>query len=386
MWIIPKTSRFFHFVQATEVSNSDYPSRVVAVEVEAYALANLVAKAEEGKLAIEALWPDLRTFPAERFSGCFDFILAGYPCQPFSHAGKRQGTDDPRHLWPHIARIIEAVRPVWGFFENVPGHLTLGFPEVYRSLRNLHYSVESILVTAAEVGAPHRRQRLFILAHSAEFRCDGLPIGEPGGTPEERGRQESQRGSHKSHRPESGGIDLQSAVNVWPTPQASEHKGQSQRGQHKPGDRLTNMVEHCGLPAPDSPSTNGKSRELLWRTPAAQEPGTSLERLEGELGSRMYDKETGVNRTIGLPQQVNWQAVKCPGGGDKSRSGKRKGELLLGGQVGKGKLNPAWVEQLMGLQVGWTDTSSRVDRLRLLGNGVVSQQAEKAFRNLIRLW
>jgi DNA (cytosine-5)-methyltransferase 1 len=143
------------------------PLRVVAVEIEAYGLANLVAKAEEGKLAIEALWPDLKTFPAERFRGCFDFVLAGYPCQPFSHAGKRKGTEDPRHLWPHIERIIEAVRPVWGFFENVPGHLTLGFPEVYCSLRDMGYSVEAGLFTAAEVGAPHKRQRLFILAHAS---------------------------------------------------------------------------------------------------------------------------------------------------------------------------------------------------------------------------
>lgn len=148
------------------------PLRVVAVEVEAYALANLVAKAEEGKLAIEALWPDLRTFPAERFRGCFDFVLAGYPCQPFSFAGKRKGADDPRHLWPDIARIIKAVQPLWCFFENVTGHLSLGFPDVYCSLRNMGYSVEAGLFSAAECGAPHKRQRLFILAHNSNGGCE----------------------------------------------------------------------------------------------------------------------------------------------------------------------------------------------------------------------
>lgn len=142
------------------------PLRVVAVEVEAYALANLVAKTEEGSLAVEAMWPDLRTFPAERFRGCFDFVIAGYPCQPFSVAGKQKGTDDPRHLWPHIARIVQAVRPVWCFFENVPGHLTLGFPEVYRSLRDMGYKVEAGLYGTEELGEWHDRERLFILAHS----------------------------------------------------------------------------------------------------------------------------------------------------------------------------------------------------------------------------
>lgn len=142
------------------------PLRVVAVEIEAYALANLVAKAEEGKLDVEVLWPDLRTFPAERFRGCFDFVLAGYPCQPFSVAGKRQGAEDPRYLWPAIARIVASIEPLWCFFENVPGHLSLGFPDVYRSLRSMGYSIEAGLFTAAECGAPHKRQRLFILAKS----------------------------------------------------------------------------------------------------------------------------------------------------------------------------------------------------------------------------
>ena len=91
------------------------PLRIVAVEIEAFALANLVAKVEQGKMAIEAMYPDLRTFPAGQFRECFDILTAGYPCQPFSVAGKRKGTDDPRHLWPYIERIIKAVRPVWYF-------------------------------------------------------------------------------------------------------------------------------------------------------------------------------------------------------------------------------------------------------------------------------
>lgn len=150
--------------------------RVVAVEVEAYALANLAAKAQEGKLAIEAMWPDLKTFPAQRFRGCFDFILAGYPCQPFSVAGKRKGTSDPRHLWPHIARIVQAVRPVWCFFENVPGHLTIGFGEVYRNLRDMDYSVEAGLFSAAECSLNHKRERLYFLAHSKGEHWNEFPL------------------------------------------------------------------------------------------------------------------------------------------------------------------------------------------------------------------
>lgn len=92
-------------------------------------------------------------------------------CQPWSNAGQRKGADDPRHLFPHISRILEEVRPIWCLFENVSGHLSLGYGEVYRSLRDLGYTVEPGIYTAEEVGAPHERKRLFILA--VEDSADG---------------------------------------------------------------------------------------------------------------------------------------------------------------------------------------------------------------------
>lgn len=85
-------------------------------------------------------------------------------CQPFSVAGNRAGEDDPRHLWPFIRRHIEVIQPGWCFFENVAGHLTLGFDVVKRELEEMGYWVEAGIYTAEEVGAPHRRERLFILA------------------------------------------------------------------------------------------------------------------------------------------------------------------------------------------------------------------------------
>lgn len=146
------------------------PLRVVAVEVEAYALANLVAKAEAGKLAIEALWPDLRTFPAKRFRGCFDFVLAGYPCQPFSLAGRGTGRRHKHYLWPAIAGIVDAVEPQWVFLENVPNHLHEGFNRVQRDLCEMGFTLTSGLYEAAETGATIRSRRLFVLA---EAMCNG---------------------------------------------------------------------------------------------------------------------------------------------------------------------------------------------------------------------
>lgn len=144
------------------------PLRVVAVEIEAFALANLEAKAAEGRVAIEALWTDLRTFPAERFRGCFDFVLAGYPCQPFSVSGLRKGTADERHLWPTIARIVGAVEPEFVFFENVAGHLSLGLDQVLDDLEKMGFIIACELFTALEAGVSiEYGKRIFILGQAA---------------------------------------------------------------------------------------------------------------------------------------------------------------------------------------------------------------------------
>ena len=145
---------------------------VCYVEVEAFACANLVAKIEEGKLDAAPIWTDIKTFNGEPFRDRIHLITGGYPCQPFSVAGKRQGEKDPRHLWPYIEEQIRTIRPLFCFFENVSGHLTIGFSDVYRSLRNLGYSVEAGLFTAEECGLDTESERLFMLASSVRNGCE----------------------------------------------------------------------------------------------------------------------------------------------------------------------------------------------------------------------
>ena len=134
------------------------------VERDAFAAAVLVARMEDAALDHAPLWDDVASFDGRPWRGAVDIVTAGYPCQPFSVAGKRRGTDDPRHLWPHVARIIGEIKPPFVFLENVAHHLRLGFPEVASGLVGLGYRLATGLFTAAEVGAPHRRERLFILA------------------------------------------------------------------------------------------------------------------------------------------------------------------------------------------------------------------------------
>ena len=140
-------------------------------EIEAFACANLVSKMEAGILDYAPVWTNLKTFPWGKFRGVVDILSGGYPCQPFSAAGKRLGTEDPRHLWPYIADGIAAMRPSVCFFENVEGHISLGLPDVIEDLGRLGYRTTWGIFSASEVGAPHQRKRVFIMAHR---KCEGL--------------------------------------------------------------------------------------------------------------------------------------------------------------------------------------------------------------------
>ena len=141
---------------------------VALCEIEAFPIANLVAKMEAGLMESAPIWTDLKTFPWESFRDRVDILTGGYPCQPFSAAGKRAGKEDPRHLWPWIADGIRILRPRVCFFENVEGHISLGLREVIGELEEIGYETAWGIFSAREVGAPHQRKRVFILAHSAD--------------------------------------------------------------------------------------------------------------------------------------------------------------------------------------------------------------------------
>ena len=354
--------------------------RVVAVEVEAYALACLAQKAQKGKLAIEAMWPDLKTFPAERFRGCFDFILAGYPCQPFSVAGKRKGTDDPRHLWPHIARIVQAVRPVWCFFENVPGHLTIGYPEVYRSLRDMGYSVEAGIFSAAECGAPHKRERLFILAQQ---QGDGLE-----GFTEEGLEQGGVTGTYKNvenpGRAGTGGI-CGTADRQHRPQDVRQENGQARTTRAQPASQLadTKRPEQGQGTVKETPAGSGRDRFTIDRWPSR--PGQPQYEWEEP---RVVD-DSRSKKTWGLSSSKR-QDISEAGNTGKGQAQSRLGRAVDGNtialDIAKGIRGGYYVKP--GGEIGHDlvmEAKIRVDRLRLLGNGVSPQQAERAFMMLMKI-
>lgn len=165
-------------------------------------------------------WPDVPQFEDVRKLrgedvGPVDLVCGGYPCQPFSTAGKRGGAEDDRHLWPEMFRIISELRPTWVLGENVAGHITLGLDEVLSDLDALGYASRPFVIPACAVDARHRRARVWIMAHT-----------DRGREPQQEGleREGGRRVSHSrqamadtnSERGRSGDCEWQDAIHAHP--------------------------------------------------------------------------------------------------------------------------------------------------------------------------
>lgn len=163
---------------------------VCVVEREAFCAARLVSAMEDGFMAPAPVWSDARTFAGRRWRGCVDGLIGGIPCQPHSVAGKRRGQADERDLWSIARRIVVQSGAWFVLIENVGGMLSSSDPDlrpgaerVWRDLQRLGFAVEGGLFTAAEVGAPHERERVFILgmANAGRAGRQGRELGRASG-------------------------------------------------------------------------------------------------------------------------------------------------------------------------------------------------------------
>ena len=156
------------------LNNAQIPNRTAChVEWDPYAAAVLVARMAEARLDQAPIYSDLTTFDGRPLRGRVDLITAGLPCQPFSGAGNRHGLEDPRHLWPHAYRIIGEVRPRLVLLENVPDVVRAGWlTHVLADLAEDGFDAEWGMLSAAAIGAPHKRERFWLLAYT---RSEGRP-------------------------------------------------------------------------------------------------------------------------------------------------------------------------------------------------------------------
>jgi DNA (cytosine-5)-methyltransferase 1 len=334
------------------------------VEREARAAAALVARMEAQELAPAPVWDDLKTFDGRPWRGAVDLLTAGYPCQPFSTAGKRAGEADPRHLWPDVHRVIEEVRPAGVFLENVAAHLTRGFDAVRRDLERVGYEVAAGVFSAAEVGATHKRACLFILAHAARA---GLRDGGgrlPGhGLPDQRRSALADTGG--ARLPDSQPADIRDA-------RRREEWGAASELRCAPvadADRQRRSLGHASEPYPITGRSGAADPlgggETLAHTNGRGRGRRRLEEPAGlERSARPLADRCGADRLIGrLP-------LFPPGPGDDDRPAWARVLAEVP------EVEPALCRMAHGL-------AGRVDRLRLTGNGVVPVAAAVAF---VSLW
>lgn len=143
---------------------------VCAVERDAYAAAVLAQRQNDGLLEAFPIWSDVTTFDGKPWKGIVDVVSGGFPCQDISQAGLREGIKGKRSgLWSEMVRIIGEVRPRYVFIENVAALTIRGLDTVLSNLAEMGFDAEWGCLSAAAVGAPHLRERIWIVAKQQEF-------------------------------------------------------------------------------------------------------------------------------------------------------------------------------------------------------------------------
>ena len=226
---------------------------------------------------------DIRELDGSVYRGV-SLITGGYPCQPFSAAGKRGGASDDRHLWPQMLRVIKQARPVFVVAENVAGHITLGLDEVLADLESEGYAGRAIVVPACAVNAPHRRDRVWIIAKSL-------------GNAQNHGF--SAKPHHeRTHKTESGPTQG-AGPDVADTGSGRRQGGELQAGRYEP--RL------CGTDVADTSTERTQGLRPSGFEESHPHAGQEVPLCGHErIGSSYWETEPAVGRVAdGIPNRVD---------------------------------------------------------------------------------
>ena len=271
-------------------------------------------------------------------------LLAVIPASRLA-AGLRKGTEDPRHLWPYIKRHIETIRPVRCLFENVEGHISLGLREVIEDLERLGYATTWGIFSAAEVGAPHQRKRVYILAH-ANGAGQQPSQGQPGAS---QARHNAGRGGEAVA--DTGGESGRGGP-VYPRARNQGREASAARGEGvSPGDGQA-LADHTQSGGEDVPNAN-------------------FQRLQRRVQRGRADPEGRQEQKV---------RPSTERGDQRPGHGRGSGSPVSG--LGRGFDGPAsWLDGSweVGIERVTSSQNHRVNRLVLLGNGVVPDVAAKAW-------
>ena len=220
-----------------------------------------------------------------------DVITGGYPCQPFSNAGKRRGAEDDRHLWPEMHRLVASVRPSWVIAENVAGHINMGLDQVLSDLEGEGYTCWPLVIPACGVDAPHRRDRVWIVANAGHGR--GRNIG-----PSERGK------GHKAKRAADTGAfggPSEQRETVADTANPNDPPCPNKKGREPR--ELRGGGRGINVPNPNGAGPHGRQSPLLpgWETTAGH----------SGPGSRWLPEPPVGRVAHGIPSRVD--RLKCLG-------------------------------------------------------------------------
>ena len=247
-----------------------------------------------------------------------DILTAGYPCQPFSQAGKRQGEEDPRHIWPSILKIVASKRPTWVVFENVYGHISLGLDAVLTDLENEGYTTRPFVVPAVSVGAPHKRDRVWIVGYTEDNGRDrgAEATGREGQENQQDKSQSEVRG--ESVRPSEADVlwDMADAQSVGvqglrPCGEQEPHAHVQQEVPVCRGEDVANSVSERA----QSGTAGGQDAENAWQSSrSAQQWDWNVEPNVGRVAngvSKRVDRLKGLGNAIvpQIAQQIG-EAIK----------------------------------------------------------------------------
>jgi len=306
-----------------------------------------------------------------------DILSAGYPCQPFSQAGQRKGTDDPRHLWPYIANAIRILRPGLVVLENVRGHLSLGFNHVLQDLATIGYAAQWQIVQASDIGAPHQRSRLFVIAYLESARW---------------WTQQDSREPSNSQAADGLGAVAEPNPSITTN---SNYKQPVRDLQESWGGSIARtdlcMSESRAETTPNTTSARSSRSSNQTSKTQTQSKGLSFESLVSSTpntNSQAHEQPQRADRAIpsqgseiinGSDRQIDWGRYQ-----DAITNWERLTRLSPE-PITDGRLEPRFVEWMMGLPAGWvTDTEiTENSKLKALGNGVVPQQAAYALTQLL---